>query len=62
MNAELGDLLFQVVFYARLAEEDGRFTLEDVIDVIVSKLLTRHHVFPDATFQSFGHSEGTSVP
>ena len=60
--AELGDLLFQVVFYARLAEEDGRFRLDDVIDVIVSKLLTRHpHVFPDATFQSFGHSEGSSV-
>ena len=60
--AELGDLLFQVVFYARLAEEDGRFSLDDVIDAIVSKLLTRHpHVFPDATFQSFGESQGVSV-
>ena len=60
--AELGDLLFQVVFYARLAEEDGRFSLHDVIDAIVSKLLTRHpHVFPDATFQSFGESQGASV-
>lgn len=60
--AELGDLLFQVVFYARLAEEDGRFSLDDVIDAIVSKLLTRHpHVFPDATFQSFGDSQAASV-
>ena len=60
--AELGDLLFQVVFYARLAEEDGRFSLDDVIDAIVSKLLTRHpHVFPDATFESFGESQGVSV-
>ena len=60
--AELGDLLFQVVFYARLAEEDGRFSLDDVINAIVSKLLTRHpHVFPDATFESFGESQGVSV-
>lgn len=60
--AELGDLLFQVVFYARLAEEDGRFCLDDVINAIVSKLLTRHpHVFPDATFESFGESQGVSV-
>ena len=60
--AELGDLLFQVVFYARLAEEDGRFRLDDVIDAIVSKLLTRHpHVFPDATFHSFGDSQAASV-
>ena len=60
--AELGDLLFQVVFYARLAEEDGRFCLDDVINAIVSKLLTRHpHVFPDATFESFGESQDVSV-
>ena len=60
--AELGDLLFQVVFYARLAEEDGRFRLDDVIDAIVSKLLTRHpHVFPDATFHSFGDNQAASV-
>ena len=60
--AELGDLLFQVVFYARLAEEDGGFCLDDVINAIVSKLLIRHpHVFPDATFESFGESQGVSV-
>ena len=59
---ELGDLLFQVIFYSRLAEEDGRFTLDDVIEAIVSKLLKRHpHVFPDATFESFGKNSGASV-
>ena len=55
--SELGDLLFQVVFYARLAEEDERFSLEEVIHSAVLKLLSRHpHVFHDATFESFGHS------
>ena len=62
LRGELGDLLFQVIFYSRLAEEEGRFTLDDVIEAIVSKLLKRHpHVFPDATFESFGTSSGASV-
>ena len=62
LRGELGDLLFQVIFYSRLAEEDGRFTLNDVIEAIVLKLLERHpHVFPDATFGSFGESTGASV-
>ena len=62
LPGELGDLLFQVIFYARLAEEDGSFTLDDVIDAIVSKLLERHpHVFPDGTFESFGKSSGASI-
>lgn len=52
---ELGDLLFQVVFYARIAEEQGSFTLQDVATSIVSKLLHRHpHIFPDGTLESFG--------
>lgn len=43
---ELGDLLFQVVFYSRLAEEEGRFTLADVMERLHSKLVRRHpHVF-----------------
>ena len=62
LQGELGDLLFQVVFYSHLAEEEGRFTLDDVIQSIVSKLLQRHpHVFPDATFESFGQSAGASL-
>jgi len=43
---ELGDLLFQVVFYSRIAEEQGRFAFADVVAAIVDKLVRRHpHVF-----------------
>ena len=46
MREELGDVLLQVVFHARLAEEEGGFTMQDVIDDIVGKLINRHpHVF-----------------
>lgn len=46
LKEELGDLLFQSVFHARLAEEDGHFALEDVINGISDKLIRRHpHVF-----------------
>jgi nucleoside triphosphate diphosphatase len=54
---ELGDLLFQVIFYARIAEEGGHFDIGDVAMAIVSKLLHRHpHIFPDGTLESFGES------
>jgi len=46
LEDELGDLLFQVIFYSRLAEEEGRFTLADVMERLYSKLVRRHpHVF-----------------
>lgn len=51
MREELGDLLFQIVFHARIAEEEGRFTLDDVAAGITRKMIERHpHVFgtPDA--------------
>jgi ATP diphosphatase len=52
---ELGDLLFQVVFYARLGEEQGRFDFDAIARGIATKLLRRHpHVFPDAMLDSFG--------
>lgn len=52
---ELGDLLFQVVFYARIAEEQGDFDLADVAAAVTRKLLHRHpHIFPDGTLDSFG--------
>ncbi|EPJ49313.1 MAG: mazG [Osedax symbiont Rs2] len=45
---ELGDLLFQILFYSQLAREQQLFDLSDVIDKLVSKLVRRHpHVFPD---------------
>jgi len=47
---ELGDLLLQVVFHAEIAERAGRFTIEDVIEGIIEKLVRRHpHVFSDTT-------------
>jgi ATP diphosphatase len=49
LRDELGDLLFQVVFYARMAEEAGDFDFADVVEAIVAKLTRRHpHVFGDA--------------
>lgn len=53
LRDELGDLLFQVVFYARLAEEESRFDFDDVIKGIADKLERRHpHVFGDLQFES----------
>ena len=50
---ELGDLLFQVVFHARMAEEAGHFRFEDVARAIVDKMVRRHpHVFGDETDRS----------
>lgn len=46
LRGELGDLLFQVVFHARMAEESGAFDFGDVVGAIVDKLVRRHpHVF-----------------
>jgi MazG family protein len=52
---ELGDLLFQVVFQARIREEAGEFGLADVVDAIADKLERRHpHVFGDETATDAG--------
>src|SRR6188508_3244528 len=49
LKDELGDLLLQVVFHARMAEEQGAFAFDDVVLAITSKLIRRHpHVFGDA--------------
>lgn len=46
---ELGDLLFQVVYHARMAEEDGRFGFAEIARAIADKMVRRHpHVFGDA--------------
>ncbi|MGH8433526.1 MAG: nucleoside triphosphate pyrophosphohydrolase [Pseudomonas sp.] len=48
LPGELGDLLFQVVYYSQLAKEEGRFEFGVVVDGITRKLIRRHpHVFPD---------------
>ena len=47
---ELGDLLLQVVFHARMAEETGAFDFRDVVHGVAEKMIARHpHVFGDAT-------------
>jgi len=47
LRGELGDLLFQVVYYCQLAREEGRFEFDGVVDGITRKLIRRHpHVFP----------------
>jgi len=49
LRIELGDLLLHVVFHSVIAEQDGKFTLAEVIDSIQEKLIRRHpHVFGDA--------------
>lgn len=49
LRGELGDLLLQVVFHARMAEEAGHFAFGDVVDAICDKMVSRHpHVFGGA--------------
>ncbi len=53
LKDELGDLLFQVVFHARMAEEAGFFAFDDVTKAISDKMIRRHpHVFGDAEIRS----------
>src|SRR5437870_13368669 len=50
LREELGDLLFQVIFHARLADELGEFTMDDVLRHLIDKMISRHpHVFGDAS-------------
>ena len=53
LREELGDLLFQVVFYAQLGSERGLFDFAAIVDGLVAKLVARHpHVFPEGTLAS----------
>jgi len=53
LRDELGDLLFQVVFYSQLAREEGHFDFNEVTQAISEKMLRRHpHVFSDAEYAS----------
>lgn len=48
LPGELGDLLLQVLFYSEMAKEDGRFSINEVLDRLAEKLISRHpHVFGD---------------
>ncbi|MFG6666370.1 nucleoside triphosphate pyrophosphohydrolase [Halomonas sp. HNIBRBA4712] len=53
LPGELGDLLFQVVYYAQFGAEQGRFDFADIIDTLTRKMIRRHpHVFPEGTLAS----------
>ena len=53
LRDELGDLLFQIVFYAQVAKERGEFTIDDITTSIHNKMVRRHpHVFADARADS----------
>lgn len=59
LKEELGDLLLQVVFHARMAEEQGVFDFGDVVQAITEKLIRRHpHVFADETSRTPRAVEG----
>lgn len=46
LKKELGDIIMHIMFYAKIAEDEGRFTLEDVLNAISDKLVARHpHIF-----------------
>lgn len=50
LRDELGDLLFQIVFYAQVAKEKGDFSINDITEAIHSKMVRRHpHVFADTS-------------
>jgi len=60
LRDELGDLLLQVVFHARMAEEAGLFDFEDVAGGIAEKMLRRHpHVFGSAKERADGKKDGS---
>ena len=53
LPGELGDLLFQVVYYSQFAREEQRFDFHDVVDAVTAKMVARHpHVFPEGTLAS----------
>ena len=59
LKDELGDLLFQVVYHARMAEEQGAFAFADVVEAITTKMIRRHpHVFGTPEERAVGAASG----
>jgi MazG family protein len=59
LKEELGDLLLQVVYHARMAEEQGAFAFDDVVRAITAKMIRRHpHVFGSAEERAAGAQPG----
>ncbi|WP_250462900.1 nucleoside triphosphate pyrophosphohydrolase [Microbulbifer litoralis] len=60
LHEELGDLLFQVIFYAQLGREEGHFDFARIVDTLVRKLVRRHpHVFPSGGL--YGDNSGGAI-
>src|SRR5210317_598702 len=60
LRSELGDLLFQVVFYAQIATEKGYFEFDDVVNGITEKMIRRHpHVFGSEEEREAGKVDGS---
>lgn len=59
LKDELGDLLLQVVYHARMAEEQGAFEFGDVVEAVTTKMIRRHpHVFGDEDARAAGAAKG----
>ncbi len=53
IKEELGDILLHIIFYARIAKEQSKFTLEEVIETLCNKLIVRHpHIYGDVKVQN----------
>ena len=62
LRDELGDLLLQVVFHSRIAEQSNQFALQDVIDAITAKMIRRHpHIFGEGTRREDGHAQWEAI-
>jgi ATP diphosphatase len=62
LRDELGDLLLQVAFHSRMAEQAGHFALQDVIDAITQKMIRRHpHVFGEGARREDGHAQWEGI-
>lgn len=62
LRDELGDLLLQVAFHSRMAEQAGHFTLQEVIDGITEKMIRRHpHVFGEGADRKDGHAQWEAI-
>jgi ATP diphosphatase len=61
LKEELGDLLFQVIFYSQMGKEENHFDFSDIVHTLVSKLVRRHpHVFPTGELRSENNSQALS--
>lgn len=59
---ELGDLLLQVAFHSRMAEQAGHFNLQDVIDGVTDKMIRRHpHIFGEGAEREHGHAQWEAI-